>query len=314
MLKTAMILSAGAGTRLRPLSSLLPKPLFKVLNKTMLEWWAESLASAGIKRLIINVHYRPELMLEHIGIMTESFKNRLEIVASPEKEVLGTGGGIKNAAPLLGKSDFLVVNADIFTDFELVKLCLKHLGNPGRLATMGLLEKGVRNDLANVSVGEGGRIIGFRHPAPLPGELGRQTYCGAMALSPEVFDLIPDGPCDIIEVFGEALAGGADVFGWSYDPAIWSDMGAINDYWELNRLLAAGRTIAHSTAVVSGRLAGWNVLGAEAEVKAGGEAENSVLWPAAVISPGARVKDAVVAGLVPSGTVVEGGYFCGEGV
>ncbi|MDL2260502.1 NDP-sugar synthase [Deltaproteobacteria bacterium OttesenSCG-928-K17] len=312
MIKTAMILSAGAGTRLRPLSGLRPKPLFKVLNKTMLEWWAETLASAGVKRLVINVHYRPELMLERIAIMSESFKDRLEIIPSPESSVLGTGGGIKNAAELLGKSDFLVVNADIFTDFEMVKLALKHLSNPGRLATLGLLEKGVRDDLANVSMGEGGRIIGFRQPGPLPGETGRRAYCGAMALSPEIFNLIPDGECDIIEVFGAALAKGSDIFGWAYDPAIWSDMGTVKDYWELNRHLAAGRGIVHSTAKINGRAAGWNVIGAEAEIKEGAEVENCVLWTSAVISSGAVVKNAVVAGLVPPGTVVDGGYYCGD--
>ena len=206
MIKTAMILSAGAGSRLRPLTLLRPKPLFQVLNKTMLEWWLESLISAGIKRVVINVHYQPELMMERIRLMKECGKDRLEIIPSLEEEILGTGGGLKKAAQLLGNSDFLVVNADIFTDFELVKLALKQLANPGRLATLGLLERPGKPEQANVSMGEDGRILGFRQENPLKGETGRQAYSGVMALSPAIFDLIPDqGPSDIIDVFSGAL-------------------------------------------------------------------------------------------------------------
>ena len=307
MIKTAMIMGAGAGQRLRPLTLIRPKPLFQVLNKTMLEWWAEFLSSAGIQRVVINTHYQSELMLERIKCLSASFEGRLEILASPESEVLGTGGGLKQAAPLLGKSDFLVVNADIFTDFELVKLALKHLANPGRLATLGLLENVHR---ANVSVGEGGRILGFRHQEPLEGEMSRQTYCGVMALSPDIFELIPEGFSDTVEVLNQALARGRDVFGWTYDPAIWRDMGTPEDYWDLNRRLAAGRTITHSTAKVDGQLSGWNVLGAESRVDKGATVENSVIWPFAVVSPGAVVKNAVVAGVLPPGQVIEGGVFC----
>jgi len=307
MIKTAMILGAGAGKRLRPLTLVRPKPLIEVLNKTMLEWWAEFLVSAGVKRVVINVHYQTEAMLEHIQRLSAGFSGRLEIAPSIEKAILGTGGGIKNAAPLLGKNDFLVVNADIFTDFELVKLALKHLANPGRLATLGLMEG---QGPANVSVGAGSRILGFRRPEPMAEEVSRQTYCGAMALSPQIFDKIPDGESDIIEVFMRAISEGDDVFGWTYDPAIWSDMGTAASYWELNRTLAAGRNITHSTAKVEGDLYGWNVVGAEARLEKGAASENCVIWPGTVISEGASVKNAIVAGLVPAGLKIEDNIFC----
>lgn len=307
MIKTALILSAGQGFRLRPLTLVQPKALFPVLNKTMLEWWAEFLSSAGIKRLVINAHSHRELMLERIQQMADSFKGRLEILPSPEETTLGTGGGIKKAASVLGSADFLVVNADIFTDFDLVKLSLKHLANPGRLATLGLLDQ---TDKANVSLSEGGRVLGFRHPEALPKETGRQAYCGAMALSPAIFDLIPESPCDIIDVFNQALGQGAEIFGWTYDPAICCDMGTAEDYWDLNRRLAAGRTIVHSTAKPRGQISGWNVLGAESRTGEGSTVENSVIWPYSVISPGAVVKNAVVSGVVPPNLTIEGGVFC----
>lgn len=314
MIKTAMILSAGAGLRLRPMTLLKPKPLFEVLNKTMLEWWLEAFVSAGIKRVVVNVHYKAELMMQSLGLLGNNYKNHLEIIPSLETEVLGTGGGLKKAAALLGEDDFLVANADIFTDFELVKLCLKQLANPGRLATLGLLDRPELMGEANVSMGEEQRILGFRQSQPFKGEIKRQLYCGVMALSPNIFNYIPDkGYSDIIDVFSKAIAEGADdLSGWTYEPAIWSDMGTPDAYWKLNKHLASGRTVRHSTSIVNGELAGWNVLGAEAMVEKGARVENCVIWPYAVISGGAVVKNAVVAGLVPPGKNLEGGVFCGE--
>jgi NDP-sugar pyrophosphorylase family protein len=310
MIKTAMILGAGFGRRLQPLSLIQPKPLFQVLNKTMLEWWAEFLASAGVKRIVINVHYQAPLMLERIERLAAGFKDRLTIAASAEDELLGTGGALKKAAPLLGKDDFLVVNSDIFTDFELVKLALKHLANPGRLATLGLLEL---PQTARVSLGENGRIISFRQPQPAPGEVGRQTYGGVMAVSPAIFNYIPEtGASDSIEVFLKTLAVGAEIYGWTNDPAIWRDMGTLEDYWGLNRDLAAGRAIIHSTAAVRGRLSGWNVVGAGAVIEEGAEVENCVIWPGALISGKSAAKNTVIAGVLPPGRRLAGGAFCDE--
>jgi mannose-1-phosphate guanylyltransferase len=308
MIKTAMILGAGYGRRLLPLTDLRPKPMFPVLNKTMLEWWAEALASAGVKRVVINVHHQAGRMLEHIENLAASFSGQLEILASPEEALLGTGGGLKRAGNLLGKNDFLVVNADVFTDFDLVKLSVKHMANPGRLATLGLL---AGRGPANVSLGErDGRIVSFRAPGPVPGEKERQTYSGIMILSPEIFSLIDEGESDIIDVFLKLLARGQDISGWTNDPAIWGDIGSLGDYWLLNRDLAAGRTTIHSTAKVDGLLSGWNVVGAGAVIEKEAAAENCVIWPGACLARGAKAVGAVIAGTVPADTLVNGGFFC----
>lgn len=307
MIETAMLLAAGFGRRLRPLSLLRPKPLFPVLNKTMLAWWAEFLLSAGVKRLVINAHYLAPMMLDHIAELAAGFKNKLEILASEEDEILGTGGGILKAAPLLGTDDFLLINADIFSDFELKKLSARHLENPDRLATMGLLDK---LGEANVSMGEGERVKAFRQPEKAPGETARRAYAGVMALSPRIFDHIPGGFSDIIQVFMEAMKNGAEIGGWVYDPAIWQDMGRIDDYWRLNAALAAGRSIVHSTAQVKGSLCGWNVIGAGALIEKGAEVENCVLWPQARVFAGAVAKNAVISGTMLKDSKIEGGFFC----
>jgi NDP-sugar pyrophosphorylase family protein len=246
-------------------------------------------------------------MLNHIRNLAASFSGRLEIASSPEEELLGTGGGIKRAEAFLGRDDFLVINADIFTDFDLVKLALKHLANPGRLATLGLLDG---CGPANVSLGRDGHIISFRSPRPVPGETGRQTYSGVMGLPPDSFDHLEEGASDIIEVFLRLLSQGRDIFGWTYDPAIWRDMGEVEDYWRLNRDLASGRTITHSTAKIAGVLTGWNVVGAAAVIEKEATAENCVIWPGASLARGASASGAIIAGPVPAGTRVNGGFFC----
>ncbi|KXS56628.1 MAG: hypothetical protein AMR96_01520 [Candidatus Adiutrix intracellularis] len=310
MIKTAMILGAGFGRRLQPLSLIQPKPLFQVLNKTMLEWWAEFLISAGVRRIIINVHYQTPLMLERIEYLAAAFKDHLIIAASAEDELLGTGGALKKAAPFLGEDNFFVVNSDIFTDFELVKLALKHLANPGRLATLGLLE---RPQTAQISLGENGRILSFRQLQPALGEVVRQTYSGIMVVSPAIFNYIPEtGASDITDIFLEALVGGAEIYGWTNDPAIWWDMSTLEDYWSLNRDLAAGRNIIHSTAIVRGRLLGWNVVGAGAVIEEGAEVENCVIWPDVLISGKSVAKNMVIVGVLPPGRRLVGGGFCGE--
>jgi NDP-sugar pyrophosphorylase family protein len=131
-----------------------------------------------------------------------------------------------------------------------------------------------------------------------------------MALSPAIFEHLPDGPGDIIEALTAAMAAGGEVCGWTYEPAIWSDMGTVEDYWRLNRDLAAGRTIVHSTARVDGTLTGWNVVGAEAVIEEGAGAENCVICPGAALARGAVAEGAVIAGPVPAQTRVTGGCFC----
>jgi NDP-sugar pyrophosphorylase family protein len=133
-----------------------------------------------------------------------------------------------------------------------------------------------------------------------------------MALSPAIFDLINEGESDIIEVFLRLLPEGRDIFGWTYDPAIWCDMGAVEDYWRLNRDLASGRTITHSTAHIAGLLSGWNVVGAGAVIEKGATAENCVIWPGASLARGASAVNAVIAGPVPAETRVNGGFFCAQ--
>jgi len=105
-----MVLAAGLGKRMRPITDTLPKPLVKIAGKTLLDWGLDSLASAGVKQAVVNVHYLPDQIIEHVGNRTHP-----QIIISDERdELLDSAGGIVNALPALGKDPFYILNADTF--------------------------------------------------------------------------------------------------------------------------------------------------------------------------------------------------------
>lgn len=106
--KTAMVLAAGLGTRLRPITDSLPKPLVRVAGRPLIDWVLDRLVAAGVARAVVNTHYRAEMIVEHLGRRRD-----IEILFSHEPEILETGGGIWKALPLLGRDPFLSVNAKI---------------------------------------------------------------------------------------------------------------------------------------------------------------------------------------------------------
>lgn len=111
----AMILAAGRGDRLRPLTDETPKPLLKVAGKSLIEYHLQNLADAGIKEIIINTAWLTEKIHQQLG---NGEQYGVSITYSDEGEALETAGGIINALPLLGDDAFLVVNGDIFCDFD----------------------------------------------------------------------------------------------------------------------------------------------------------------------------------------------------
>jgi len=106
--KTAMVLAAGLGTRLRPITDSLPKPLVRVAGRPLIDWVFDRLVAAGVERAVVNTHYFAEMIVGHL-----TRRRDIEILFSHEAEILETGGGIKKALPLLGPDPFLSVNAKI---------------------------------------------------------------------------------------------------------------------------------------------------------------------------------------------------------
>lgn len=117
----ALILAAGMGARLRPLNLDLPKPLIEIKGKPLILWNIEKLRNSGITEIVINLFYKGEQIKEFLGTGSDYGVN---ILYSEEEELLGTGGGIGNALDLLGKAPFLMVSADVWTDFNMTNMAL----------------------------------------------------------------------------------------------------------------------------------------------------------------------------------------------
>jgi mannose-1-phosphate guanylyltransferase len=302
-ISTAMILAAGFGQRLKPLSLLRPKALFPVLNKSMVNHWLTRLQEAGVEKVVINAHYLADNLILALKSAINEFKD-LEIIILVEKEtILGTGGGIKNALKYL-KGNFLVVNVDIFTDISLTELFQAHMNNPGCAATLAVVDRPLK---ATVSVGHNDRLLGFRSPQPLPGEVRRLCGAGLMVLN-ETLDL-PEGFSDIIEQLAAIHLNGQSsgqnqVQVALFEDVFWSDMGTVADYWALNSRLARGMTIAEEP--LEGKFSGFLVSEKGAKVAKDAFVKDCVLWSGADIGPGASVISSVVAGKVSAGEVVEG--------
>lgn len=117
-LKTAMILAAGRGERLKPLTDTTPKPLLPVLGKPLIAYHLEKLAALHFEKVVINVHYLAKQLMDALG---DGSKWGVQIVYSQEQALLGTGGSIRQALDLLGSEPFLCMGGDIYTDFPLEK-------------------------------------------------------------------------------------------------------------------------------------------------------------------------------------------------
>src|SRR4051812_45843567 len=121
MLPKAMILAAGRGERLRPLTDKIPKPLIPIAGKPLIVYHLEALASAGIKDIVINLAYQAKKIQSQLG-SGEAFGINIHYSIEPEEGGLETGGGIFNALPLLGDKPFIVISSDLWTDYPFTQL------------------------------------------------------------------------------------------------------------------------------------------------------------------------------------------------
>ena len=119
----AMILAAGFGTRLRPLTHTVPKPMVPILNRPMLEHTIHLLRTHGIQDITVNLHHLPEVLIDYFG---EGPDFGVQLHWSHESEILGTAGGIKRAQKFLDGETFVVINSDVVTDIDLSKLIAFH--------------------------------------------------------------------------------------------------------------------------------------------------------------------------------------------
>ena len=216
-----MILAAGKGERMRPLTLSLPKPLIEVNGQPLIEHHIRALAAAGITELVINHAWLGAQLEAALG---DGSRLGVAIRFSPEGEPLETGGGIFRALPLLGSAPFVLVNGDIRTDFAFDTLALPS----GCLAHLVLVD----NPLHHPS-GDFGLVDG-RITLDAPEKL---TYSGIAVLHPQLFAGCTAGAFKLVDVLRPAIAAG-QVSGQRLDGR-WVDVGTLERLAEAERLFEA---------------------------------------------------------------------------
>lgn len=220
-----MIMAAGIGTRLRPLTNPLPKPMVPILNTPVMEYSIKLLKRHGITQIIANTHYNPHFITDYFN---QGDKFGVTLQYSFEEQLLGTAGGVKNNRNFLDDT-FFVLSGDALTDINLTEMYNYHK-KAGALATIAL--KPV-NDVSNYGVvvtDEEGRIITFQEKPTKEDALSSVVNTGIYLFEPEIFELIPDGFYDFgRELFPKLLDLKANFFGYQTTD-YWCDIGTIDCY------------------------------------------------------------------------------------
>ncbi len=322
MIRKAFLPGAGLGTRLRPLTDLLPKPLVPLFHRPLIEWAMESCRAAGISDFAINTHHlaeRWEILLRQGyggqvvdgGPVLRSFSEGgweiegegiaggnglpsktgswqgLPLHLFHEPVLLETGGGVKNIEAWAAGESVLVHNGDIFSSLPLDRLIAAHEAS-GLPVTLALRSDGVAKHIAL----DGNRAIDIR------GMLGRaegtHVFSGIYCFNPDLFGLIPAGEkVSVIPAFLE-LARQGRLGAVVLDDGDWRDLGDPAAYLAAHRELALGPAVHPDAILDPSASAERSVIGPRAEIGAGAVVRDAVVWPGAKVGAGERVSAAVV--------------------
>ena len=222
----AMVMAAGLGKRLRPLTWEIPKPLVPVANRPIMEHILVRLARDGFTDVVANLHWFPETIRGHFG---DGSSVGVDLTWSEEEELLGTAGGVRNVRDFFGEDPFLVMAGDALTDIDLAGLAEAHAANDW-IATLAVKRVTNTSEYGVVVTGSDGRIQGFQEK-PDPAEaLSNLGNCGIYVFSPEIFDYFPDRPFVdwAQDVFPALLENDVPFYVHEIDE-YWNDVGSLHE-------------------------------------------------------------------------------------
>ena len=203
--RTGMVLAAGRGERLRPITDTVPKPLVRIAGRALLDHAIDRLEAAGVERVVVNTHYLGELIATHLQARPSP-----EIMLSAEATPLETGGGVKHALPLLGSGPFFVVNGDsLWLDGPVAALSrLAAAWDPDRFDSVLLLQPtvsaiGYDSGAGDYTLDPQGRAHRRR-----PGDIAPYLFAGVQLLSPGLFAEAPEGRFSLNWIFDQAESRG----------------------------------------------------------------------------------------------------------
>jgi NDP-sugar pyrophosphorylase family protein len=295
----AMILAAGEGTRLLPLTRQKPKPLFPILTQPLLHLTLDYLEQFDLQRVTLNTHHLAAQIEDFIR--TEKQIRSFEIQTSFEPTILGTGGGIGRTRNFWSDSPFLVINGDIVTNIDLFKALEFHRSHQGPVTLIVHDYK----EFNQVAVDPQGRIADFRL------EKGNgAAFTGIHILDRSIFtDLPSSGSYDIIPIYQQMIRKGIPIRAYVSQGHYWRDIGTPKSYLRIHEELltgsthfpflmpkgSGGRLIHPDSQIEKGvELSGWVCLGKGCRLREGCRIHNSVLWEEVDVEPGREISESII--------------------
>ncbi|MFC1866740.1 sugar phosphate nucleotidyltransferase [Thermodesulfobacteriota bacterium] len=285
----AMILAAGLGTRLRPLTAEKPKALIPVVNRPIISRNIDYLTTHGFDDIIVNTHHHFQQILDYLDGGTP-FGVNIDVRVEPE--ILGTGGGIKNCSDFLDGESFIVINSDILTDISLERAYDNHKRS-GSIATLVLHNCEPFNQI---------RIDNHSRVVDIASQKGRDrlAFTGIHIMEPDILSHIhKSGYSDIIDCYKGLISAGVPINAYISERHYWHDIGNIESY-----ISASGAILKLddepfvigpcSYMDPSVRLEEWAIVGEKSCLEKGAELKRSILWDNVRVKTGTRIKDSIV--------------------
>ncbi len=304
----AVVLVGGFGTRLRPLTASIPKPMLTVGHRPMIALLIDRLARGGVSEVVLALGFKPEPFVE---AFPDGRCGDVKLSYAVEPEPLDTGGAIRFAAEFAGVDDtFVVANGDVITDLDVAALVAVHRRTSAE-ATIHLNGVDDPSAFGVVDIADDGRVLDFVEKPPPGSAPSNLINAGTYVFEPSVLGRIaPNRKVSIERDTFPLLVAAGRTYGFATDD-YWIDAGRPDLYRQANldvlsprRLHDRSVAIAPDATVAEGADVVNSVVGARAEVRAGARVIDSVVLPGAVIGPDSLVSSSLVLGEVGAGATV----------
>lgn len=236
-----MLLAAGLGTRLKPLTHKIPKPLLQVHGLPLIAYNLALLKKFGFHDVVINLHYLAGLIKKELG---NGKKWGFCFIYSYEKKILGTGGGLKKTEKYFKKEPFLVINSDIIVDLDLNAFVSFHKQKKA-IATLAVREHSQADDFGALYINEKNEVVSIlEKPKTRHGKLKKAIFCGLHVIDPHVFTFLKKGKkqCIIRDGYIPLLKKGQKISAF-FLKGYWNDLGTIKRFQQTEQDFLSGKLI-----------------------------------------------------------------------